>query len=107
VRSAIGGGGTSSTPSGDFKLFVTIGQPIVGSTEGGAFSVSGGYWFALAPTDCNQDGAVNLFDHESFTQCFTGPGTAATGSCRCFDADRNGTVDLGDFAVAQAVRSGS
>ena len=56
-------------------------------------------WFELAPGDCDEDGVVNLMDHEFFTQCFGGPNGGALSGCECFDVDRSGEVDLRDFAA--------
>lgn len=42
TRSVIGAGGSSS--GGDFTLTGTIGQPVVATSQGGQFSLSGGFW---------------------------------------------------------------
>lgn len=39
-----GGGGTSTSPSGEFSVSGTIGQPDTGATSGGTFSLEGGFW---------------------------------------------------------------
>lgn len=79
----------------------TIGQPDAGVLTGGSFELTGGFWFETPPTDCNEDGAANLLDFASFTDCLTGPGSSVVSGCDCFDADRSGTVDLRDFAASQ------
>lgn len=88
---------------GDFELSGTIGQPDAGMMEGGGFTLSGGFWFELQPTDCNDDGLVSLFDYEAFTSCLLGPsgGIGAT-PCPCFDVDGDGDITLNDFAQLQA-----
>ena len=91
----------------DFELSGTIGQPDAGSLAGGDFELSGGFWLALSPTDCNDDGIVDLLDHDSFTRCLAGPDGGFPEGCGCFDVDRSGTIDLRDFAVAQSAHGGS
>jgi len=104
---SIDGGGAMRSTSGDFELSGTIGQPDAGKLAGGDFELSGGFWFELTPTDCNADGATNLFDYSSFSECLGGPDVGALSGCECFDADGSGTVDLRDFAATQAAYSGS
>ncbi len=103
----IDGGGVMNSTGGDFELSGTIGQPDPGTMTGGGFELTGGFWFALAPGDCNTDGGVNLFDYDTFEGCLSGPdGPAPVGDCRCFDVDQSGAVDLADFAVVQGTFSG-
>ena len=104
---SIDGGGVMRSTGGDFELSGTIGQPDAGSLTGGDFQLSGGFWFELLPSDCNEDGTVNLLDHDLFTQCMGGPDGGVSAGCECFDVDRSGTVDLRDFAAAQAAYTGS
>ncbi len=99
---SIDGGGVMRSSGGEFELSGTIGQPDAGSLTGGDFQLSGGFWFELPPSDCNEDGTVNLFDHDLFTQCMGGPDGGVNAGCECFDVDRSGAVDLRDFAAAQA-----
>jgi len=106
VRSSFDGGGGVRSTGGDFELSGTIGQPDAGSMAGGGFEVFGGYWFPLAPTDCNDDGSVNLLDHATFDACLTGPDGAVSIDCRCLDVNHSGTVDLADFAEAQLFFTG-
>jgi len=101
ARSTIDGGGVIHSVGGSFELSGTIGQADAGTLSGGAFRLTGGFWFELAPTDCNEDGAVNLFDHSTFTECLTGPNNDLLSGCECFDVDLSGAVDLRDFAMAQ------
>ncbi len=60
TRSTIDGGGAMHSTGGAFELSGTIGQPDAGALAGGDFELTGGFWFALAPTDCNDDGGVDL-----------------------------------------------
>jgi len=70
---------------------------------GGGFELSGGFWFPLAPTDCNDDGVVGLPDYKDFEACFTGPAAPAPcGECRCFDVDGDGIVTMLTFQTLQA-----
>jgi len=107
TRSTIDGGGVIQSTGGTFELSGTIGQPDAGIMSGGSFQLSGGFWFAISPTDCNIDGAVNLLDHASLIDCLTGPAAGVLTSCKCFNTNHDGTVDLRDFAEGQIVFSGS
>jgi len=104
---SIDGGGVMRSIGGDLELSGTIGQPDAGVLAGVDFELNGGFWFQIAPSDCNQDGGVNLLDHSSFTDCLSGPGGGVLSGCECFDIDRSGAVDLRDFAAVQVVFSGS
>jgi len=103
---SVDGGGTVRSTGGDYELSGTIGQPDAGGRTGGDFELSGGFWFELAPTDCNDDGTVNLLDHELFTRCLNGPGGGVSNGCDCFDVDQSGAIDLRDFAAAQSAPRG-
>ncbi len=107
VRSTIDSGGVMRSTGGAFELSGTIGQPDAGNMAGGGFELSGGFWFELPPGDCVEDGAVNLMDHELFTECFSGPSGAVLSGCECFDTDQSGHVDMRDFAIASNNYSGS
>ena len=97
-------GGTTSATGGAFELSGTVGQPDAGvkPMEGGGFELTGGFWFRLAPGDCNEDGGVNLFDCGDFEACMVGPSIGPGGApCPCFDLDADNDVDLADFAEFQ------
>ena len=100
-RSTIDGGGGMRSMGGPFELSGTIGQHDAGVMSGGDFELTGGFWFALSPTDCNEDGAVDLMDYFVFSACLDGPDGDVLAGCECYDVDHSGTVDLRDFAVAQ------
>ena len=51
---SIDGGGVMRSTGGDFELSGRIGRPDAGFLVGDDFELSGGFWFALAPTDCNE-----------------------------------------------------
>lgn len=105
----VDGGGVMFATSSDgrYEVSGTIGQPdasepMTGPPDSG-YEVTGGFWFALAPGDCNGDAGVNLFDHRDFSACMAGPADGPLNlECRCFDVDGNGTVDLADFAQIAA-----
>lgn len=99
----IDGGGTMRSGGGHFELSATTGQADAsGPLSGNGFELTGGFWFALAPDDCNSDGGVNLYDYEDFESCLAGPGgDPGTSSCSCFDQDGDRDVDLLDFAEFQ------
>ncbi len=107
TRSTIDGGGVMRSTGTEFELSGTIGQADAGAMSGGEFELTGGFWFEVPPGDCEDDGDVDLADYDQFESCLTGPagGPPAT-ECRCFDVDRNGVVDLSDFAVIQSTYSG-
>jgi hypothetical protein len=101
-RSTVDGGGVMASDGGSFELSGTIGQPDAGTLSGGNFSVTGGFWFPLAPADCNIDGAVDLYDYDSFEACMSGPsGGLLDPSCVCFDLDGDVDVDLEDVGAFQ------
>ena len=110
-RWSIDGGGVMRSTSGDLELSGTIGQFDASfaapKLTGDAFELTGGVWIQIALGDCEDDGDVDLHDHDRFTACITGPNAAPSDECRCFDVDRNNTVDLVDFAVIQTVYTGS
>jgi len=98
-RSTIDGGGTMNSTGGNFELSGTIGQPDAGSMSGGSFTLTGGFWFALATGDCNTDGGVNLIDYDDLEPCLSGPnGGLPFPDCNCFDIDGDNDVDLSDVA---------
>ena len=96
-RQTIDGGGEMFSTGGNFELSGTIGQPDAATMTGGEFELNGGFWFALAPDDCNNDGAVNLMDYSDFEPCLSGPeGGLPMPDCNCFDLDGDNDVDLSD-----------
>lgn len=102
TRSSIDGGGVMKSTGGEFELSGTIGQPDAGVMSAGEFELTGGFWFALAPTDCNEDGLINADDYEIFAACMLGPNLGIDASpCSCFDVDGDGDITLSDFAVLQ------
>jgi hypothetical protein len=106
-RWTVDGGGAMDSTGGDFELSGTIGQPDAHTMNGGEFELFGGFWFPLAPSDCNEEGTVDLVDYADFEPCIAGPGAGTPAGCECFDVNRNDTVDLLDFAVIQTVFTGS
>ena len=107
TRSTIDGGGVMHSAGGEFDLSGTIGQPDAGVMQGDEFTLTGGFWFEEPLGDCNSTGGADLLDHGDFEPCLSGPSTGVSEGCECFDLDRSGTVDLLDFAVAQANFTGS
>ena len=108
-RSTIDGGGvmrSADLGGSGFELSGTIGPPDAGTMSGGSFQLTGGFWFEIPPTDCNEDGAVTLLDSGSLVLCLNGPDGGAQPDCACFDVDNTGAVDLRDFAAAQIAFSG-
>jgi len=90
----------------DFVLSGTTDQPDAGTMRGDPITLTGGFWFALLPTDCNEDKAANLLDHDSSIHCIDEPDGGVSTGCECFDVDRSGTIDLRDFATVQSVFAG-
>ena len=101
ARHTVDSGGGMRSTGGEFELSGTIGQHDAGYLYGGDVELSGGFWFALEPTDCNDDGAVSLTDAADLTLCMAGPDSPVDQACQCFDVDSSGAVDLADFAAAQ------
>ena len=102
-RSTVDGGGVMRSTGDDYELSGSIGQPDAGTMTGGGFELVGGFWFESPPADCDDDGLVSLFDHETLTSCLLGPGGGiGAGPCPCFDVDRDGDITLSDYAQLQA-----
>ena len=104
-RHTIDGGGVMRSAGGEFELSGTIGQPDAGLLSGGSIELAGGFWFPIAPTDCNEDGSANLLDFEAFETCLGGPADGVPEGCSCFDVDGSGNVDLRDVAIGQVAFS--
>ena len=103
----VDGGGVMRSTGGDFELSGTIGQPDAGAMSGGNFTLTGGFWFEVIASDCNEDGVVNLFDYDTFQTCLTGPGGGPLpAGCNCYDFDGDGVITLEDFATMQAMFNG-
>jgi Dockerin type I domain len=103
----VDGGGVMRSTGGDFELSGTIGQPDAGAMSGGNFTLTGGFWFEVLPSDCNADGVVNLFDYDTFQTCLNGPGGGPLpAGCNCYDFDGDGKITLFDFATMQDMFNG-
>ena len=96
----VDGGGAMRSTGGGFELSGTIGQSdATAPLAGEGFQLTGGFWFALVPDDCNSDGAVNLYDSADFEFCLAGPdGEPPDPACVCFVQDGDKDVDMFDFA---------
>jgi hypothetical protein len=106
-RWTIDGGGHMRSVAGGYELSGTFGQPDTEVMVAGDLELSGGFWFALVPCDCNEDGGVDLIDYADFEACVTGPeGPLPDPSCMCFDIDSDGDVDLLDVAAFGTAFSG-
>lgn len=103
----IDGGGVMRSTGGDFELSGTIGQHDAGRMAGGGFELTGGFWFEVLPSDCNEDGVVGLLDYDTFETCITGPGGGPLPpGCNCYDFDQDGVITLADFATVQEMFNG-
>jgi hypothetical protein len=100
------GGGATFSSGGGYTLGATIGQADAGKMSSATYSLTGGFWLALAPGDCDQDGDVDLDDFAEFEQCLLGPGGGIGAGCNCFDLNDSGDVDLLDFGDFQTVFTG-
>jgi len=100
-RESASGGGVVRSTGEEFELSGTVGQPGAGAMTGDQFTLTGGFWVALAKGDCNEDGLLNLLDHADMVVCLEGPDAEASTNCGCFDVDQSGSVDLRDFALVQ------
>ena len=107
VRSSVNAGGAMSSFGGEYELASTIGPPNGGGLAGDDYRITGGFWYEIAAGDCTADGYVDMFEHEEFSSCLTGPGAAEQfDTCLCFDIDRSGSIDLLDYASVQAAFTG-
>jgi len=104
ARSIFDGGGIMLSVGGGIQLAGTVGQPDSAVAEAGDIQLTGGFWFELPLGDCENDGDVDLHDHARFADCLSSPDPSIVfpKGCGCFDINRNGTVDLRDFATVQA-----
>jgi hypothetical protein len=106
-RHTIDSGGVMHSTGGDFELSGTIGQPDAGRLSGGIFALTGGFWFEVVSSDCNEDGVVDLVEYDAFEPCLTGPGgNAPPTACACYDLDDDGVITLADFATVQDMFNG-
>jgi len=101
-RWTVDGGGVMRSSGGSYEVSGTIGQPDGGTMAGGPFDLTGGFWFPIEAGDCDEDGLVSLRDTGGFVVCMAGPARPTKASCRCFDVDGSGAVDLADFAAVQS-----
>ncbi len=75
------------------------GITVIPALQGPAFIANVGDW--------NRDGIIDLADHARVPACLQGPGvTAIDDDCCRFDFDRDGDVDLRDFAEFAVVFAG-
>ena len=106
TRSTIDGGGVMRSTGGGFECSATMGQPDAAFLTGANFELTSGFWFGIAPADCDENGRVNLLDHSAFESCLSGPASTTAGGCECFDVDKSGTVDLHDYSITQGQFTG-
>ena len=100
-------GEASTSSGGEYEIVGAIGWiDSEAPMSGGEFSVSGGFLFQVSPGDCDADAGVTLHDHDAYVACLGGPNQTVAEGCPCFDADRNGHIDLLDFATLQREFSG-
>lgn len=100
-------GGTLTTTGDGLELSLTIGEAVVGTTEGPQLELAMGFWAvvtvdATTDGDFDGDGDVDLTDFAQFGQCFGGANNPPAPSCPPgvdADFDEDGDVDLSDFAV--------
>jgi len=106
-RYTIDGGGEMFSSGGDFELSGTVGQPDAGTSTGGDYALTGGFWFGQVCGDCNYDGGIDLGDFQAFDPCLSGPGGGLDAGCGCLDFDGDEDADLADFARFQVAFTGS
>ncbi|UCG17415.1 MAG: hypothetical protein JSV19_05170 [Phycisphaerales bacterium] len=102
----IDGGGVMSSTGGQYESSGTVGQHDAGEMTGGTYSLTGGFWFAQVPGDCDGDGDVDVDDFVELEACLLGPGGGLGAGCGCFDFDDSSDVDLFDFAEFQVAFTG-
>ena len=96
-----GGGATFSSGAG-FTLGGTIGQPDAGAMSGGAYTLSGGFWFTgqspcTLEADLDSDGDVDLSDLATLLSHFGTLSGADHSDGNIEGAD--GDVDLADLSL--------
>lgn len=98
----IDGGGATFSSGGVFSVGGSIGQPDAGVMSGGAYTLSGGFWFAgdspcTLDADLDTDGDVDLADMATLLSHFGTLSGAAhpDGNIEGDDSD----VDLGDLSL--------
>jgi hypothetical protein len=97
-RSTVDSGGHMQSTTGVWEVSATIGQPDAGAATADSYTFTGGFWFPVAPGDCQRDGDVDGFDFVEFLSCLSGPATGSTATdCRCFDINNSGFVDMLDY----------
>lgn len=106
TRSIITGGHDLTATGNGFEIRGGIEVAHNADPTGNGFDVVSGFWFPIAPTDCDEDGAVSLMDYSAFEFCLSGPDAPLAGGCECFDTNHNGAIELADFAVSQREFSG-
>lgn len=107
IERSINSGGHDLTATGNgFELRGVIEVAHNANPTGNGFDLISGFWFPIAPTDCDEDGTVSLMDYGAFEFCLTGPDAPLDGGCECFDINHNGAIELADFAVSQRAFSG-
>ena len=100
TRTTIDGGGVMRSAGGAYELSGTTGQADAGAVSGGAYALTGGFWFAEPAGDCDATGTVDLLDYADLFDCLLGPDIPlATPDCDCFDFDNDNDTDLQDFSV--------
>lgn len=96
-----GGGGRMASGNGVIELNCTLGEPMAGTSVGGQYEVTCGFWAGM-PAGCSlagdldSDGNVNLADLTQLLSNFgmTGGAVASDG-----DSDGDGDVDLADLTA--------
>ena len=101
-RYTINGGGGIRSMGGIYEVSGTIGQADAGAMNSPKYTLTGGFWFPVAVTDGNEDGAVDLVDFDVFDRCLLGPAGGLETGCNEYDSDGSGHIDLRDFAALQS-----
>src|SRR5262245_32731291 len=100
----IDGGGAMFSTGGSFTLGGTIGQPDAGRVSGGAFSLSGGFWFAGSDSPCGS-GCTGDLDHNcavalsDLTILLSHFGEPSGASPDQGDLNGDGAVSLSDLTI--------
>ena len=99
--STVDGGGVMFSAGDAYELSGTVAQIDAGVHVGGSLELTGGFWFAHVPGDCNYDAGISLYDFDGHDACLSGPGAPHALECECHDFDDDGDVDLKDFGAFQ------
>ena len=106
IRSTVSSTDATVGMADGYELRGHVGHLHSAEPGGDGYTLNSGYFHSLAPTDCDADGSVSLLDYGDLAMCLDGPASSLATGCDCFDVNRNGAVELADFAMSQVAFAG-